>query len=230
MKILSRTVGAYALLAAPFLTGCASNQALRQSLHERDAEIRGLLDDQTAMEAELARLRTERDGLQTALEDAAMRLQNPPATTEASLKPESSYADLKAEGIGYGVRGDHIVFSVPSAVTFASGKAQLTDQGKKALRVLAKRMKTDFGAGARFYVEGHTDTDPIQKSGFESNRHLSLERALAVHGFLVTECEIEDSRFVVVGHGQYDPVAPGDSKESKAKNRRVEVVVHEPGT
>ena len=223
MNTVSRTLAATAILAAPVLTGCASNQALRQSLHERDSEIRDLYTEQEALEAELARLRTERDGLQTALEDAAARMQEPTAV-EATLP---TFPDLDAEGITYGRRGDHVVFSVPSAVTFGSGKADLTSKGRHALDALASRMKSDFGTSARFHVEGHPDSDPIQKSGFESNRHLSLERALAVHEYLVTRGRIDDERFVVVGHGQYSPVAANDRPENKAKNRRVEIVVHE---
>lgn len=222
----TRVLCALAVFAAPILTGCASQQALRQSLHERDAEIRDLLDEQTALENELVRLRTERDGLQSALQDAAARLDERPAPIEAVAAPLESFPDLDREGITYGRRGDQIVFSVPSAVSFGAGKASLTDQGRKALLVLADRLR-EFRSPARFHVEGHTDSDPIQKSGFASNRHLSLERALAVHEFLVSQGKIEDSRFVVVGHGQYDPVAANDSKENKAKNRRVEVVVYD---
>ena len=43
------------------------------------------------------------------------------------------------------------------------------------------------------------------------------------------ECHLEH-RFVVVGHGQYEPLQSGTTKEAKAKNRRVEVVVHKRGT
>ena len=39
---------------------------------------------------------------------------------------------------------------------------------------------------------------------------------------------VSDERFVVVGHGQYKPVAP-NSGSSKAKNRRVEIVVKNDG-
>lgn len=228
MKFDTRILGLVGALIAPLLTGCASNQALRQSLHERDSEIRDLLDEQTALENEMVRLRTERDGLQTALQEAAARMREKPEPAPAvASTPVPSFPDLDREGITVGRRGDHVVFNVPSAVTFGAGKASLTEQGRKALLALAQRLKTGFGGVARFYVEGHTDSDPISKSGFESNRHLSLERALAVHEFLVTEGHIDDKRFVVVGHGEYSPVASNDSKDNKAKNRRVEIVVHE---
>ena len=89
---------------------------------------------------------------------------------------------------------------------------------------MAARLKSDFQDGARFFIEGHTDSDPIKRSSFASNRELSIARAMAVLEFLVTEGKVPDRRFVVVGHGQYDPIAPNDNS-SKAKNRRVEIVV-----
>ena len=226
MNSLSRLIAFAALAATSVLTGCASNQALRQALHERDAEIRDLLDEQSTLEAELARANTERSGLESALQDAASRLRDRPEAIEPNA-PLSAFPDLDAEGITYARRDGNIVFSVPSAVTFGSGKASVTASGKKALKALGNRMKSEFASSALFYVEGHTDSDPIRKSSFESNRHLSLERALAVHEFLVSECQIEDDRFVVVGHGQYSPVASNDSTANKARNRRVEVIVKE---
>ena len=226
MNSLSRLTGLAALAAASVLTSCASSQALRQALHERDAEIRELLDEQTMLENELAIANTERSGLESALRDASARLEDRPEAIEPNA-PLSAFPELDAEGITYARRGGNIVFSVPSAVTFGSGKASLTTSGKKALKALGSRMKSEFATSALFYVEGHTDSDPIRKSSFKSNRHLSLERALAVHEFLVSECQIEDDRFVVVGHGQYSPVSSNNSNGNKAKNRRVEVVVKE---
>jgi chemotaxis protein MotB len=49
---------------------------------------------------------------------------------------------------------------------------------------------------------------------------------MAVLHFLVEECGVPDDQCVVAGHGQYEPIAANDSKSSKARNRRVEIVVH----
>lgn len=223
MKVVSRLAWSSALvIAAPALTGCASNQALRMSLSERDDEIRGLKRELTALQGDLVRTRNERDGLQVALEDAALRIQKPPADPG----PAPRFPDLDQAGISYGMRGDQVVFTIPSAVTFGAGKASLTAGGEKALDALARRLASEFGGHERFFVEGHTDSDPIRRSGFESNRDLSLERAKAVHAHLVTVGKIDDRRFVLVGHGQYRPIVPNDSSEGKARNRRVEIVVH----
>ncbi len=232
---LGEGLGAAALLLllAPGLVGCASNQALRASLNERDADIAELSAENARLTEELARARNERDGLHSALAEASARLAKQSAAIPAqsgSAQPQTrlQYDDLKAAGIGAARRGDSIVFTVPSAVTFASGHADLTDKGRKALRALAARLKDDFPADSIIHVEGHTDSDPIRRSGFKTNRDLSWARARAVHEFLVQECRIPDKRFVVVGHGPHRPVVANDTPEHKAQNRRVEILVRAP--
>jgi chemotaxis protein MotB len=116
------------------------------------------------------------------------------------------------------------VITIPSSISFPSGKAELSAQGQNALRQVAAVLKQSHPTGL-YSIEGHTDTDPIRKSGFESNRDLSLERAMAVLTYLVEDCRIPDEQCVVVGHGQYRPIDPGTSSAAKAKNRRVEIVV-----
>ncbi len=231
MKTVSPIAWAVAaLVAVPVLSGCASEQALRMSLSDRDREIQELNMERTRIQEELVRTRNDRDRLQAALQDAAARLADRPEPVEAAAAtPIPRFRDLDEAGITYGRRGDHIVFSVPSAVTFGAGKAELTSAGEEALLILGRRLTTEFDGEAAFYVEGHTDSDPISKSKIESNRHLSLRRAMAVHEFLVTEGLIQDERFVLVGHGPYRPLAANDSDVNKALNRRVEIVVHETG-
>jgi len=230
MKTVSPiTWAAAALLAVPVLSGCASEQALRMSLSDRDREIQELHLERQQIQEELVRTKNDRDRLKTALQDAAASMAEQSKPVEAVAAPVPRFRDLDEAGITYGRRGDHIVFSVPSAVTFGAGKAELTSAGEKALLALGRRLTTEFNGEASFYVEGHTDSDPISKSKFESNRHLSLRRAMAVHQFLVTEGLIQDERFVLVGHGPYRPLAANDSKTNKALNRRVEIVVHENG-
>ena len=130
-------------------------------------------------------------------------------------------------------------------------KTALTkDQAKKILAVVgpwkskpimtdanAKDMLKQVGAtlkkqypNMRYSIEGHTDSDPITKSKFTSNRDLSVQRAMAVLTYMVEDCGIKDDQCIVAGHGQYDPLAPNDTTNDKAKNRRVEIVVHKKGS
>lgn len=208
------------------LVGCKNMTPLRGGGQDKDEIIQRLHADNRNLTDELNRTRIDRDRLQAALDEASMQAR----AAEASLldvAPEPvSYPELDALGVSYGERDGNTVITLPSAITFASGKADLSPSGARALDAVAVRLKGEF-AGATLHVEGHTDSDPIKRSGFDSNRELSLERAMAVLTYLVEECQIPDEEFVVVGHGQYQPIASNDSPEGKSANRRVEIIVHE---
>src|SRR5690349_4558271 len=156
------------------------------------------------------------------LSDANARPQAEPAAAPAPEPQPAKIPELDAAGISYGVRDGNVFISIPSSITFASGQATLSKEGQGALKKVAGLLKKEH-AGAKYSIEGHTDDDPIKKSKFETNRELSYARAMAVLAYLVSDCGIRDDDCVVVAHGQYEPlVAKGD----KAKNRRVEIVVH----
>jgi outer membrane protein OmpA-like peptidoglycan-associated protein len=69
-------------------------------------------------------------------------------------------------------------------------------------------------------VSGHTDSD----GGEELNQKLSEARAQAVREHLIAQ-GISADRLVAVGHGASEPVAPNDTEENKARNRRTEITV-----
>ncbi len=82
-----------------------------------------------------------------------------------------------------------------------------------------RRLKKDY-AGKPVSIEGHTDSDPIQKSGWKSNQELSEKRAEAVRDYLISR-GIKADRLTAEGLGDTRP----KSKTSKAKNRCVDLVV-----
>jgi chemotaxis protein MotB len=73
-------------------------------------------------------------------------------------------------------------------------------------------------------VEGHTDDVPIHTVMF-SNWELSTGRATRVVQFLIDEGGLEPSRFAAAGYAEHRPRLPNDSPESRARNRRVDIVV-----
>ena len=72
-------------------------------------------------------------------------------------------------------------------------------------------------------VEGYTDNVGTD----ESNLKLSEARAKSVCDFLQSQ-GIATDRLKSVGKGVADPVAPNETPEGRAKNRRVEIVSSEP--
>ena len=204
---------AFALCCVLLSSGCASHKTLKNY----QDEIRALREERTGLKKDNRNLRMQLEGYEVALAEANARVVEVPTVKD--------YPDLDEAGIEYGRRGGNFVISIPAEVTFASGRADITKGGKQALKTVANTLLSDYGSGT-YWIEGHTDDDPIKKSKWESNRDLSVGRAMAVLHFLVEECDVLDDQCVVAGHGQYEPIADNTDKAGKARNRRVEIVVH----
>ena len=74
-------------------------------------------------------------------------------------------------------------------------------------------------------LEGHTDAVPIHTARFRDNWELSTARSIALLQLFQDKFNLDSSRFGVAGYAQNMPVAPNDTEEGRARNRRVEVVI-----
>jgi chemotaxis protein MotB len=221
-KHWERALGAGVVIAAALGAGCASTQ-YKAALDEREQENRALREERTTLKGDMRDLRYQKESLETALAEANARLLEQPQKQAGQDFPE-----LDQAGVAYGMRDGHMVLTIPTEITFPSGKAELSKGGRSALAAVAKMLQREFPDG-EYWIEGHTDSDPIVKSKYPTNRDLSLARAMAVLHYLVEDAGVRDGQCVVAGWGEYRPVANNQSAANKAKNRRVEIVVYKPG-
>jgi chemotaxis protein MotB len=197
------------------LAGCTTRY--EDMLRERDQRIRELVDDN-------AQLRSTYDDLQR-------RQQARPEEATAAPRREEGSGELKnlqnefGDNATISYRRGRISIGVNDSVSFDSGSVALKDSAHRVLQNVANVLKNRY-SGRRYYIEGHTDNDPISKTKdkFRSNRHLSMERADAVARYLIAQ-GVPESSIVVVGYGQFDPV---QSAKNKGQNRRVEIVIGDP--
>lgn len=134
------------------------------------------------------------------------------------LKQEIADKDVRLDMAEKG-----LVITFVADILFDSGKAKLRSEAIPTLEKVAVVLKdnlNDFNIG----IEGHTDTQPIKHSGWESNWELSSARALSVLYYL-EEKNIAGRRLSADAYGEFHPVASNDSKEGMKMNRRVEIVV-----
>lgn len=111
-------------------------------------------------------------------------------------------------------------------VLFDPGKAELKPEAKEILDTVAEILQRDEFKDKAIKVEGHADTTPVSpKDGFPTNWELSTARATNVLRYLVEQKGIEGERISASGYSYYRPIAPNDTKENKAKNRRVDIVI-----
>jgi chemotaxis protein MotB len=110
---------------------------------------------------------------------------------------------------------------INASVLFAPGDAALTDTSREALSAVAVLLKND---PHQVQVEGHTDDVPISNPLFPSNWELSAVRASSVVRLFIDN-GMAPARLTAVGHGANLPVAPNDTPDGRARNRRVAVTI-----
>jgi chemotaxis protein MotB len=116
---------------------------------------------------------------------------------------------------------DRLVIRMKSAILFREAQASLTPEAERVLLGLAPVLAR---APSMLRVEGHTDDVPIKSAQFPSNWELSTARAISVSRYL-EDHGIDRGRLSVSGYGEFHPIAPNDSADRRALNRRVEIVV-----
>lgn len=105
-------------------------------------------------------------------------------------------------------------------VFFDNDKSAIKNQYKPEIAKVAEKMREYPNSTAR--VEGHASkTGPSARY----NQRLSEARAVAVKSMLTNEFGIAPNRLSTVGYGYDNPIAPNDTEEGRAMNRRVYAII-----
>ena len=128
-------------------------------------------------------------------------------------------------GTGVEVSRTHdnqLKLNIPNDVSFDTGSAAIKPQMRGVLEPFANSLKDD--PAARLTIVGHTDS-----TGSDAvNNPLSVERAQSVRDFLATR-GVSSARIETAGRGEREPVAENTTDAGRARNRRVEILLREPG-
>ena len=105
---------------------------------------------------------------------------------------------------------------------FRTGSANLTEEAEEALGSLIIPL-AEFPND--IVIEGHTDNIPIREGArYPSNWELSVARAVSVIDFFTKE-GLKPHRLVAAGYGEYHPLYSNETREGRAKNRRIEITI-----
>jgi len=117
---------------------------------------------------------------------------------------------------------DGLVISLRETGFFASGSATPRPKTLPTLRQIAASLgRTPYD----LRVEGHTDNVPIHTPEFDSNWELSTARATRIARVFLDLKAMPPERISAAGYAEFHPVAPNDTAEGRAENRRVDLVV-----
>jgi outer membrane protein OmpA-like peptidoglycan-associated protein len=103
---------------------------------------------------------------------------------------------------------------------FKLGKAILPEDAAGALDNMVSQLKADK-KNVWVEIEGHTDSTGDVKL----NEQLGLQRAEAVKRYLYEHHQIPLHKINVISYGEEKPVAPNNTKDGRAQNRRVVIKV-----
>lgn len=138
----------------------------------------------------------------------------------------TALAPLERQGVKLKVEARGIVISLEQKILFESGDDRISDA---ALPVVSEIANVLRGIPNRVNLIGHADSRPIHSRRFRDNWELSVARSLRLRELLSEELGIDEGRLSVASFGSTEPVAPEDTEEGRANNRRVEIVIVDGG-
>jgi flagellar motor protein MotB len=156
------------------------------------------------------------------LETAAMRQGGATITANSSLRREIEA--LNIPGLNVRHENDVIRIELPSDQLFQPATANLYQTAYPLIDKVAVAMKDRYPS-ERITIEAHTDSDVVVGQ-WGGNDQLTAAQANAVFQILTVRHQMAPGRFQVFGRGSGAPIVSNGTPEGKARNRRVEMVVH----
>ena len=125
---------------------------------------------------------------------------------------------FKGDGYSFITFRDNVFFDGDSSV--------IKEGGETILAQFASIISGVSSSVKEIEVLGHTtQADPNVPNDATGDRVLSAERAARVAAYLQERTNVSPANIVGVGYGQWRPIAPFDTEENRAKNRRVELLI-----
>lgn len=187
------------LLGAISLGGCATKKFVRESVAVVDTKV--------------GQTNTRIDGAEGALRTHDARLGELDKTSREALERAVAAGKL-AEG-----KFLYTVVLSDDSVKFPLDQSKLSPEADARLAQLANQLKAE-NKNVYLEVQGHTDAT----GDTTYNDHLGDQRAEAVRKFLSKQ-GVALSRMATISYGEAEPVAPNNTREGRAQNRRVAIVV-----
>lgn len=197
---------AFLLLAS---SGCATKKFVNQEVTGLDQKIEGIGAE---VEANQKRIREHDERLATIGELVGKQ--------DSELKA----VDTKIEEVKGLVRGTLIAKETlrSSDAKFGFGSAELTAEAKAVADAFVRKL-IEENKGVYLEIQGHTDSTGPE----DFNRTLGEKRAGAVKDHLYRQHHIPLHRMEAISYGSSKPLADNSSREGRAQNRRIEILVYE---
>ncbi|MGX5175163.1 flagellar motor protein MotB [Aliikangiella sp. IMCC44653] len=119
-------------------------------------------------------------------------------------------------------KGAYVVIRIREKGSFASASDTIEEEFVPVIRKIETILQDTKG---EIRVAGHTDNLPIDNEYFRSNWELSGGRAASVTRELLKSGALDRNRFVITGYADTKPIADNTTRDGRAANRRVEIII-----
>ncbi|CEE00419.1 hypothetical protein BT1A1_0564 [Caldibacillus thermoamylovorans] len=116
---------------------------------------------------------------------------------------------------------EEVKIQLPDEILFDHDKSDLKPDAQNTLNELIQSLET-LKEDTIIQINGHTDSTGDD----QYNMTLSENRAKAVEAYLRQSEKVNHMQISIHGFGETRPIAPNNTEEGKAKNRRVEIVIN----
>lgn len=138
---------------------------------------------------------------------------------------EELETEIVSNALNVSFDSEKVVVRFSEDATFTSGSEEIKDD---MFPILEKIENVLASCQGEIVVSGYTDDLPVTGNRFRSNWDLSAARAVSVVHQLIFNNKIDANRVIAAGRAETNPLAPNDSAENRAKNRRVEISIYDP--
>jgi chemotaxis protein MotB len=145
-------------------------------------------------------------------------------------KVQDLLASVKDALLGFGSdeltieeKNGKVYVAMSDKLLFESGSAKVDKRGKEALSMLAGVLNKQIDVDV--FIEGHTDSKPINTVQFKDNWDLSVIRATSVVRILTKDYGVNPLQIQPCGRGEFMPVATNETNEGRTRNRRTEIIM-----
>ena len=201
----------------------AALEAEQDKVKDLNARIDRLSADMAAVTKDKSRLQASVTDMTTALAELEKRRAEAEARVQEFKKLLERFQKLIEAGkLKVKIVEGRMVVELATDILFASGSANLSKEGKAAIVEVSGLLASI--PGRDFQVAGHTDNVPIATAQYPSNWELAGARAITVVRTMVG-AGMPPERISAASFADTKPVASNDSNETRAQNRRIEIMV-----
>ena len=143
----------------------------------------------------------------------------------SSLRKSISNALVGLEGEGLTVvqKNGKVYISLEEQLLFASGKYEINEEGKLALKKLSDVLVLQ--ADLDIIVEGHTDSIPYTRGQLKDNWDLSVMRSTSVIKIILQNKLLKPDQLTAAGKAEFVPISSNSSAQGRSANRRIEMIL-----